>query len=44
MLKMIDEKRYSGISTVLESELAQLEDSKKILVKKKMILIIKRNG
>ena len=34
MLKKIDEKRYSGTSTVLESELSQLEGSKKILIKK----------
>ena len=32
MLKKIDEKRYSGISKVLEDELSQLEDSKKILI------------
>ncbi|MDC0195447.1 recombinase family protein [Candidatus Thioglobus sp.] len=32
-LKKIDEKRFSGISTVLETELSQLEDSKKILIK-----------
>ena len=33
MLKKIDEQRYKGISTVLEEELSQLEDSKKILIK-----------
>ena len=29
MLKKIDEKRYKGISTVLEQELSELEDKKK---------------
>ena len=33
MLKKIDEQRYKGISTVLEEELSQLEDSKKIMIK-----------
>jgi len=33
MLKKIDDKRYKGISTVLEEELMSLEDSKKIHVK-----------
>ncbi len=32
MLKKIDERKYKGISKVLEDELSQLEDSKKVII------------